>query len=346
MCVSPGCGDASCNVPGPHFPLSDTNQRICYGFGEELDCPDSTLDDYYGQDAQYGWDVSNISGARYNVSISGNSLVVNDNITELSWQGCTAGLSGGNCGSGVVGAYNWHEALEYCDGLEWGGYDDWRLPDKYELQSIVSYGTDSPSIYSEAFPSTPLEEFWTSTSYSVEVNTAWYVEFRYGKTWGQGVPKTNEYQVRCVRGFPEEIPERFSIDRSFPSEPVVLDSLTTFAWQGCPGGLIGELCVEDEASVEKNYAWKNALEYCESLEWAGYSDWRLPNITELQSIQNDTLYNASINDDIFPANPANYFWSSSTNTNSIVSAWSVNFYDGSMEPMTKDRGYSVRCIRQ
>jgi hypothetical protein len=24
-CVSPGCGDTTCNVPAPHFPLADTN---------------------------------------------------------------------------------------------------------------------------------------------------------------------------------------------------------------------------------------------------------------------------------------------------------------------------------
>lgn len=28
-CVPPGCGDATCNVSGPHFPLADTGQRLC-----------------------------------------------------------------------------------------------------------------------------------------------------------------------------------------------------------------------------------------------------------------------------------------------------------------------------
>ena len=34
----------------------------------------------------------------------------------------------------------------------------------------------------------------------------------------------------------------------------------------------------------KPYRWKNAIEYCSSLELAGYSDWRMPNIDELRSI--------------------------------------------------------------
>ncbi|MBI5488414.1 MAG: hypothetical protein HY905_13860 [Deltaproteobacteria bacterium] len=32
-CVSPGCGDRTCNPPGPNWPLADTDQRSCFNDG-------------------------------------------------------------------------------------------------------------------------------------------------------------------------------------------------------------------------------------------------------------------------------------------------------------------------
>jgi len=34
---------------------------------------------------------------------------------------------------------NWEEALAYCENLNYAGYEDWRLPNARELQSIVDY---------------------------------------------------------------------------------------------------------------------------------------------------------------------------------------------------------------
>jgi hypothetical protein len=49
------------------------------------------------------------------------------------------------------GSLNWEEALDFAENLEYAGYDDWRLPNAKELQSIVDYTrspdtTDSPAI--------------------------------------------------------------------------------------------------------------------------------------------------------------------------------------------------------
>lgn len=58
--------------------------------------------------------------------------VVVDHATGLIWQQ----------GDSVVGL-NWEEALAYAEGLELGGYSDWRLPNAKELQGLVGY-TRSP----------------------------------------------------------------------------------------------------------------------------------------------------------------------------------------------------------
>jgi len=45
---------------------------------------------------------------------------------------------------------NWQEALEYAENCTYGGYDDWRLPDAKELQSIVDYGRSPGTTQSAA----------------------------------------------------------------------------------------------------------------------------------------------------------------------------------------------------
>ena len=50
----------------------------------------------------------------------------------------------------------------------------------------------------------------------------------------------------------------------------------------------------------KNVTWDNALKYCRNLSLAGYSDWRLPSIDELQGIYNDSGFTAPHPKDVAP----------------------------------------------
>ncbi len=73
---------------------------------------------------------------------------------------------------------NWQAALKYAEGLDYGGYSDWRLPNAKELQYIVDYScspdtTDSPAI-DPIFKTTSIKNeagkkdfpfFWTSTTH-------------------------------------------------------------------------------------------------------------------------------------------------------------------------------------
>lgn len=64
---------------------------------------------------------------------------VTDTATGLMWQQCDDGA-----------ARNWEEALAYAENLELAGYDDWRVPDAHELQSIVDYTRSMQSTCSPA----------------------------------------------------------------------------------------------------------------------------------------------------------------------------------------------------
>ncbi|MEK7990297.1 MAG: DUF1566 domain-containing protein [Thiotrichaceae bacterium] len=83
---------------------------------------------------------------------------------------------------------DWVNALAYAENLEYVDYDDWRLPNVKELQSIVDYSGVYPAINPHYFNITDQDAyFWSSTSAyfsdTSEENQkhywAWYVAFGY-----------------------------------------------------------------------------------------------------------------------------------------------------------------------
>ncbi len=155
-------------------------------------------------DAEWAnWAIPPISPSNY--SVNGNDTVT-DNVTGLVWQQCAAGLSGSDCATGTVSFYFRFpyapDAEIYCQSLNLGGWSTgWRLPSLIELESIVDYGTERPSIDATAFPNTPMSGygFWASPP-SMDWGFGgdyWIVEFQWGYTGTNG-PNSYGY-VRCVR---------------------------------------------------------------------------------------------------------------------------------------------------
>jgi hypothetical protein len=88
---------------------------------------------------------------------------ITDLATGLMWQKA-------DCGTTM----NWEKALSYAEKLKYAGYDDWRLPNAKELQSIVDY-TRAPDAIDPAYQSAAIDPvfglteteswFWTSTTH-------------------------------------------------------------------------------------------------------------------------------------------------------------------------------------
>ena len=137
---------------------------------------------------------------RVESSIVGEYLV-SDSRTNLVWQGCHAGLTGGSCSTGTELRLSWEAALAYCEDLTWAGTSTWRLPDIKELRSIVEERRTNPSVDLAFFPATPAMPFWASTTNPVDSMGAWDVLFLHGRARGNS-HKLNTSRVRCVRPGP------------------------------------------------------------------------------------------------------------------------------------------------
>lgn len=157
-------------------PLPDTGQTECFNSkGSETSCP-PVEHPLFGQDAQY-----QITSPSYRKT--DNQTVV-DMHTGLIWVNSDADIR-----------RTWEDAISYCQELEFAGSDDWRLPTKFELESIVDYGKFHPALNSVFSCQTSF--YWSTTPHMPNPAYAWSVFCPDGADhW---VHKSNEYNVRCVR---------------------------------------------------------------------------------------------------------------------------------------------------
>jgi len=116
--------------------------------------------------------------------------IVTDNTTTLQWQD---DYSDNN---GSVKETKWEDAIDYCEALTLGGYDDWRLPNFNELYSITDHTKSNPAI-DTTFQDVVSDYYWSSTTVVGLEDYAWGVGFSYGDD--SGFYKSSNNDVRCVR---------------------------------------------------------------------------------------------------------------------------------------------------
>ena len=93
---------------------------------------------------------------------------------------------------------------DYANELGWRGYNDWRLPNRTELESLVKIDQSRPSIDTLVFPNVATgSPYWTSTPVSSGAfgglaTYAYSVGFQIGDSWAETL-NTGLY-VRVVRG--------------------------------------------------------------------------------------------------------------------------------------------------
>ena len=127
-----------------------------------------------------------LTGAIYGADLSRDSQeIVTDISKKLEWQDNTSIQK------------QWIQAISYCEDLSLGGHDDWRLPNRRELISIVDYAKHTPAIKESVFQNIIPSYYWSSSSYATDSSYAWTVRFSNGRA-NRGNKTANLY-VRCLR---------------------------------------------------------------------------------------------------------------------------------------------------
>jgi Protein of unknown function (DUF1566)/Immunoglobulin domain len=312
-----------------NYPIVDTAQTLCYGNTTSITAP-GVDEAFYGQDAQY-------DGFQPSYTLSQDGLTVEDNITGLIWQ-----QTPDTDGDGDIDAQDkisWSASLTYPETLNssnYGGYSDWRLPTIKELYSLILFNGTDPSglegddtsslipfidtdYFDFAYGDTDAGEriidsqYWSTNEYvgdGFDNQTVFGVNFADGRIKGYGTQLMGNDKtafVLFVRGS-----QTYGIN-SFTDngDGTVTDQATGLMWS------------QDDSGV--GYNWEDTLVYSEAATTAGYDDWRLPNVKELESIVDytrslDTHSSAAI-DPIFNSTSIineggetdfPYFWSGTT----------------------------------
>jgi hypothetical protein len=91
--------------------------------------------------------------------------------------------------------------------------------------------------------------------------------------------------------------------------------------------------------------WTPAVAWAKNLDFAGHTDWRLPNRRELESLVDISINSLAIWATYFPNTKPESYWSSSTLALDHSRAWYVYFYDGNVYHDEKIDTYYVRAVR-
>ncbi len=257
-------------------------------------------------------------------SYTDNGETVTDEVTGLIWQKNEVMTTTTNAA-----------AVSYCDTLTLGSYTDWRLPTSHELYSLVNMSTSNPPLNSDTFTNSVSADYWWSSTQQADGSSNYW-----SMNAGGGIgPKpedealTRNFYVRCVRDDLTDTTQSFTDN----GDQTVTASGTSLMWQ------------RDSTSVI-SMTWTAALSYCEGLTLADHDDWRLPNIKELRSISDDSVFGPSVDTSAFTMTTTSketttVYWSSTTRENDTSQAWYVDFYFGLVSHFDKtDTGY-VLCTR-
>jgi hypothetical protein len=234
---------------------------------------------------------------------------VTDHVTGLTWEGTVDGTQ-----------YMQPDAVAHCAAKGEG----WRLPSRLELVSLVDYTIAAPGPTINAiFKDTPATTFWTSSDYHGDVGgDEWYVGFDAGYS-DYGIANQAGL-VRCVRSAPLVC----RVSRYQPqANGTVYDQASGLVWQ--------------QKLDPGSYTWGDAVKYCAGLG----AGWRVPSLTETQTIIADTDEYPAVDSTAFPDTPSVDFWTGTEKADGSGAAWYVDFFYGASDSDVEAREFRVRCVR-
>ena len=253
----------------------------------------------------------------------------------------------------------WQGALDHISCLNannYLGYSDWRLPNRKEIRSLVDYSQNTPALPAgHPFINVmSTDYYWTSTTYAADTSYAWVTYMSDGRITRNFKPDVN-FRIWPVRTGDNTVHHLISLpvtgqttsyaagdDGSLQTGVVwpsvrfmtdvtgdcINDSLTGLVWLKAPDSI--------------SRSWADALTQVSSTNACGYTDWRVPNINELES-----LIHAELSDTAawlnttqgFSGIQAGKYWSATTISVDSTRAWYVTLNEGYIEMDYKASSY-------
>ena len=270
-----------------------TGQTKCYNAeGSVIDCP-LEGEEFYGQDANYTARQSCTPQVYEKISEETNCIsdndacnIVDDLSTGLRWYLYS------NPGT-------WENAYTFCDTLDTEDSREWRLPTAKELMSIVDSGSSYPSLRLAYFRTGMYSSnsYWSGTYFrneKTEEDEVLILDTSHGYLRYESYGKEGRNYFACVSGEEYGVAGTFT-EKNISGGTVVTDTATNLMWK---------------AATELDMNWSQALAYCEELEYAGYSDWRLPNRNEFATVLNYSGKEFSEDKSDFPDIIGGNYWTS------------------------------------
>jgi len=158
---------------------------------------------------------------------------------------------------------------------------------------------------------------------------------------------SNAYAI-CMNGDQNDFVGPSTPTEDFLTHPdgTAIHLVTGLMWKRCAEGQTWNSGSCTESGWASMFTWMSALQHAHAESaFAGYDDWRLPNIKELGTIVEISCSAPAINAAVFPGAPGGLFWSSSPNFSDSGKAWPIQFTHGISYPAEKSSMASVRLVR-
>jgi len=260
------------------YPIVDSNVTTFYGADGVIDAPKAG-EPFYGQDATYQLTASDYTD-------NGDGTIT-DNVTGLMWESTPYQKK----------KFTWAQAMQGLNAFnaeKLAGHNDWRIPTLKELYSIIQFSGHMSMKPEEMKPFFDNEYFQlmdiinpgdriidvqsiTSTIYDSHTlgGTTTMFGYNFRDAFVKGYPSTKTFTLYHVRGNKHYGQNLFTDNK----DGTITDQATGLMWMVADSGWFKAGDVKDGT-----LNWEDALAWSERLNFAGHSDWRLPNAKELQSI--------------------------------------------------------------
>ncbi len=239
---------------------------------------------------------------------------------------------------------DWNEALAFVADMNRRrelGFDDWRLPNRRELRSLVSLQTRKPALpQGHPFTDVFLGWYWTSTTAAISPDHAWYLHLEGARMFYGG--KDQAYLVWPVRGPRNHLLPRTGQQRCFDAHGQPIDCtgtgqdgewLTGTPWPEPRFKTVGDGVLDRLTGLvwwpvgdftPEPVTWGQALARVRDLNAdLDERQWRLPGINELESLVDASQARPALPQSAPFDNLMDVYWSSTTSLFEPDWAWAL-----------------------